>query len=359
MKHIALKRTSILLLIPVLLAVALYSAVARIGWNLPLPALPVNHGFLMVSGLFGTLISLERTFPLTQKLWLSIPLLSSIAAVWVVIDHRTEAYALQVVASVLLSFLYLKQWYRFREVFLLGLVLSGLCWAMSGVVLLMGQSYPAASMWYILFLLFTITSERLELSKFIATPGWAKPLLLLIFALLFLVQALPFHWGSNHYSGIFIAGIAYWLLSFDIVNINLRKKGFFYYTGSTLYGGYLWLMLSGVLMALPLNSFYHYDAVLHSFFIGFVFMMLYAHAPIIFPALVGITAKPFHKFLYFPVAATHLLLLIRIYADYTGNFELRKWTGILQVAIMLSFFGGFAVLMLKERSRSRKRPIAE
>lgn len=342
-----MKKTWILILVPVLLFTALYSAIARVGWNLPLPTLAVNHGFLMVSGLFGTLISLERTLPLKQKAWLIIPLLSAVAAAFVLMGQLSAGFCMQIMAAFFLAVLYLRQWLWYKEVFLLGLVLSALAWLMSGVVLLLGQGYPAASIWLILFLLFTIASERLELSKFIATPSWAKPLLLTLFALLFAIQVLPFHWGGKHISGILIAAIAYWLLRFDIVNINLKKKGFFYYTGSTLFGGYLWLLLSGVLMALPLNTFYHYDAVLHSFFIGFVFMMLYAHAPIIFPALLGMIARPFNRVLYFPVFGTHIFLVLRLYADYSGNFELRKWMGALQVLMMLSFFITFGYLLVK------------
>ncbi len=344
-----MKKPWILILVPILLITALYSAAGRVGWVMPIPIIAAQHGFLMVSGLFATLISFERTLILKQRWWLIIPLLSTASVVLVLTGMGAIGFGCQFLGAALLTLLYIRQWLQYREVFLLVLALSGLAWAASALVLLLGNTFPAATTWYILFLLYTIAAERLELSKFIATPPWAKPLLLVLFVLLFVTQAVPFHWGSNHITGLLLAGVGYWLLQFDIVKVNLKKDGFFYYTGSTLFVGYIWLMICGVLMALPLRTFYHYDAVLHSFFIGFTFSMLYAHAPIIFPALIGISKRPFHKLLYVPVWLTHALLLLRLYADYSSDWNLRKWIGLVQVFVILGYFLIFGGLIVVEK----------
>ncbi len=341
-----MKKAHILLLVPMLLVLALWSAVGRVGWEMPISIIAAKHGYLMVSGLLGTLISLERTLIIKEKWWLSIPVLSFLSAGLVLAEQSNYGFFLQILGAILLSILYVIQWFQYKEVFLLGLSLGSLSWMISGAVLLLGNGFPAASIWYLLFLLFTIASERLELSKFIYTPPWANNILLILFSLLILVQGFPFHWGSNHISGILIAAIGFWLIQFDIVKINLKKGGFFFYTGSTLFAGYIWLMLSGVLMALPLTTFYHYDAVLHSFFIGFVFSMLFAHAPIIFPALLKIKERPFTKFFYLPVVLTHILLLARLYADYSANWNLRKWIGLFQVMVIAVFIVMMAYQMV-------------
>lgn len=350
-----MKRIHFIALVPILLLAALYSAVARVGWSLPVSAMAVNHGFLMVSGLLGTLISLERTLILKNRIWISIPILSAGSAFLVIAGSVQTGFWCQLLAALLLAVLYTKQWLQFQQIYFFGLTLSALAWTISGVVLLLGRGFPSASIWHILFLLLTIASERLELSRFIATPRWAKTTIVLLFALLFLVQALPFHWGANYFNGALMAGLAYWLMEFDIVKINMKKSGFFRYTGITLFSGYLWLMISGVLMLLPIQTFYHYDAVLHSFFIGFVFSMLFAHAPIIFPALLKKTVKPFHPIFYLPVFLTHALLLLRLYADYASEFSLRKWVGLLQVAVFLLFFLIF--LMVFSRSLKQKKTL--
>lgn len=342
-----MKKSQLLLLVPALLALAFYSALGRVGWTLPIAEIAAQHGFLMVSGLFGTLISLERTLILKHSGWLGIPLGSALSVLLLMLQHSQVGFALQLLAASGLALLYLKQWLQFREPYFLILVLSALAWAFSALVLFTGHSYAAASMWYLLFLLFTIVAERLELSRFIAAPKWARPLLFVILFVLFAVQALPFHWGTHYINGIFIAALAWWLIQFDIVKINLKKRGFFFYTGSTLFAGYIWLMLSAVLMAMPLFAPYHYDAVLHSFFIGFAMSMLFAHAPIIFPALLKLSIKPYHPVFYLPVWASHVLLLIRLYADYSLNWPLRKWIGLFQVTVLLLFFVIFAGYTLR------------
>lgn len=337
-----MKKSHFLFLVPVLLALAFYSALGRVGWSLPIPEIAARHGFLMVSGLFGTLISLERTLILKQNGWLAIPLISALSVLFLLLHTPGLGLTLQILASLGLATLYIKQWFQYREKYFLILVLSAWAWAFSALVLLSGNGFAAASMWYLLFLLFTIVAERLEISRFISVPSWAQPFLTILLLTVFIAQILPFHWGANFISGLLLALIAWWLLQFDIANINLRKTGFFLYTGSTLFAGYIWLMLSGVLMALPLSAPYHYDAVLHSFFIGFAMSMLFAHAPIIFPALLKLRLKPFHPAFYVPVWATHLLLLIRLYADYSLNWPLRKWVGLVQVFVFLAFFILFA-----------------
>jgi len=307
-----MKKHHLLFVIPLLLALAFYSALGRVGWELPIPTVAAKHGFYMVSGLFGTLISFERTLILKNKLWLSIPLLSIFSVAGVFLAYESIGFAAQASAALMLSVLYFVQWRRYKEVFLLVLSLSGLAWMISGVTLMAGKGFTSSSIWLILFLLYTIVAERLELSKFIATPTWAKPVLLVLFILLFAAQAVPFHWGTSYITGVLIAATGFWLLQFDMATKNLNKSGFFYFTGSTLYSGFVWLMISGVLMALPLQTFYHYDAMLHAFFIGFAFSMIYAHAPIIFPALLKKQKSPFHKVLYVPVWATHLIAFTAI-----------------------------------------------
>lgn len=61
-----------------------------------------------------------------------------------------------------------------------------------------------------------------------------------------------------------------------------------------------------------------YDAAVHAVFIGFTLSMIFAHAPVILPAVVH-RALPYHSVLYVPVSAVHLGLIVRIVSD-TQNF---------------------------------------
>lgn len=327
----------LLFLLPVMMAVALISAVVRVGWYIPIPQFAAHHGFLMVSGLLGTMISLERTLSRESRYWLIIPLISA-GAVFLVLSSRvTWGFALQVLAAALLMILYLKQWRQLGHKFLLVLALGAFSWGMSGFLLFLGRPYPAVSMWLVLFLLYTIAGERLELSRFVATPARARAFLWVLFISLLLVQLWPFHRGASVVNGILLAGVGFWLVRYDLVRINLQKRGFFYFTGLTLFLGYLWLILAGVLMAVSLRHAHHYDAVLHAFFLGFTFSMVYAHAPFVMPALLGRWSRWYHPALYISVILHHLVMLLRLYSDYTSDMILRPWIGLTQVGVILLY----------------------
>jgi hypothetical protein len=60
---------------------------------------------------------------------------------------------------------------------------------------------------------------------------------------------------------------------------------------------------------------YAYDAIVHTFFLGFVFSMIFAHGPIILPGVLGISGKPYHPFLYVPLFTMAFSVLMRITAD--------------------------------------------
>src|SRR5690606_3271721 len=80
----------------------------------------------------------------------------------------------------------------------------------------------------------------------------------------------------------------------------------------------------------------HYDAILHSLLLGFVFVMIFGHAPVIFPAVLHV------KMTYYPRFYIHLILLeiaviFRIVADLAGGFTGREWSGVLAVIAILIF----------------------
>jgi hypothetical protein len=74
-----------------------------------------------------------------------------------------------------------------------------------------------------------------------------------------------------------------------------------------LLAGYFWLALGGALAALGVAR----DAALHAVFVGFVFSMVFGHAPIILPAVLR-TAFPYHPVLYAPLALLHASLALRV-----------------------------------------------
>jgi hypothetical protein len=65
----------------------------------------------------------------------------------------------------------------------------------------------------------------------------------------------------------------------------------------------------------------------------FVLSMVFAHAPIILPAVLG-KPFPFGWPLYVPVAILHVSLAVRIYADLS---VLREWAGLFNVVAIVLF----------------------
>ena len=89
--------------------------------------------------------------------------------------------------------------------------------------------------------------------------------------------------------GLALLLIALWLLRFDIARKTVRRTGLTRFIALNLLIGYVWLVVSGLLMLIfgqqaagPV-----YDAQLHTLFLGFVFGMIFGHTPVIFPAVWG------------------------------------------------------------------------
>ncbi|RIK98251.1 MAG: hypothetical protein DCC71_21105, partial [Proteobacteria bacterium] len=133
-------------------------------------------------------------------------------------------------------------------------------------------------------------------------------------------------------------GLALWLARFDLARKSLRRGGLPQFMARTLLAGYAWLAVAGAL-ALAFGAPQagpHYDAILHALFLGFVFAMIFAHAPVIFPAVAG-RPIPFRPRFYAHVALLHAGLLLRVAGDLGGSFEARQWGGALNVAAVLLF----------------------
>lgn len=93
-------------------------------------------------------------------------------------------------------------------------------------------------------------------------------------------------------AGAVLAGNALWLGRFDIARRTLRRPGLPRFVALALLPGYVWLGVGGILwrrhgavLAGPAH-----DAELHAIFLGIVFSMIFGHAPVIFPGVLGIAS---------------------------------------------------------------------
>ena len=101
----------------------------------------------------------------------------------------------------------------------------------------------------------------------------------------------------------------------------------------------------------PLESGLRYDAVLHSFFLGFVFSMIFGHAPVIFPAVLRLQPS-FRGWFYGHVGLLHAALLIRIGADVIKQGAGRQWGSVLSaLAIALFLVNTIAGFAFRPRAK--------
>jgi hypothetical protein len=66
--------------------------------------------------------------------------------------------------------------------------------------------------------------------------------------------------------------------------------------------------------------------------------MIFGHAPIIFPAILGVPIN-FHPAFYGHLVLLHLSLLLRVFGDLTNQLEIRRLGGLLNEVAILLFLG--------------------
>lgn len=330
------------------LVMGVFAGFGRLGMAFPVPEVVVHHGAVMVGGFLGTLISLEKVIPLKKKSFLIVPLLSGASIVTFSLGQFQAGVVLLICASAgfaVALFIYL---YNHRENYQYVMFGGALCWLTGNITLLFQRFYPAAFPWWMGFLLLTIVSERLELSRFLPVSSTAKKFLFGFLCLFVAGLIIPFHGPGTYLSAAALILISLWLMRYDIIRVNMRKKGLTRFTGYALSCGYVALLMDGIFLITFPNVVYAYDAVVHTFFLGFVFAMIFAHGPIILPGVLGITAKPYHPFLYVPLVVLMSSVLIRVSSDsglIPGNY--RMVSAWLSAGAIFAYFATLGTLTIR------------
>ncbi|MFN8343482.1 MAG: hypothetical protein U0X91_00670 [Spirosomataceae bacterium] len=329
-----------------------YAGWLRLGWDFPILNAQATalHGALMTGSFLGTLIAVERVAVLKNKwMWLvplafvsSLPLLLHVSP-------KAGCYAL-VAGSIGYSLVSVYNYKKYRFTGDLLLLIGSIFQFLGHLALALTYSYPMAFAGWMAFFVFTIVGERLNLTRFLpvkkndrrALFGWLG---------LFTVGLFLYHTSYSIALSVSIVGIGQWLIRNDIARQNLNKKGSYQFLGITLLSGYSWLLLTGLITLVNSYSPWLYDAVLHAFFVGFVLTMIMAHAPIIFPSLLGLNAKPYHPILYGWVGLLQVSILLRIVGDLFQAFPLRQWGGLLNGLAFIGYLVTIAFLIGTHKSK--------
>jgi len=334
-----------------------YIGLTRLGWNFPISSATqfALHGPLMVCGFLGTVISLERAIAIGERWTYSGPLVSAAGAVLLIAGVSSSIGALlMVIASVILSIASIKIFFRQRELFTFTLLIAALCWLLGCVLWLCGFNLAQVITWWMGFLIITIVGERLELSRFMR-PTYGSNILFIVALLLFLVGAgfaSLSNWPDFHLLSASLIAMTLWLMRNDIVRHTIKQQGLTRYIAAALICGYGWLLVAGIIgLSLPqLHVGSSYDAFTHVIFLGFVFSMIFGHAPIIFPAITKVKI-PYHSSFYLPLILLQASLLLRLSGDFFYMVSLRKAGGILHAITIMLFILVLAASVMRNKNK--------
>ncbi|RYZ24549.1 MAG: hypothetical protein EOO16_00145 [Chitinophagaceae bacterium] len=319
------------------LLAAIWAGWIRAGWELPLSSAAGQHGNLMVNCFLAALIMLERAITFRQWWVRLLPLLHALALPFLLAGNPVVAHALLLAGSLGFSLLCAWLHWKHRELHYLVFVVGAACLAAGNLLLWKTGSYATAAGWWIAFLLLTIVAERLELSKFLPRTALQRRLLLLSLAGVFPGLLLAHPAGTGFLAAALAASGA-WLLRYDMARKSLHAPGAHRYSARLLLAGFCWLPATSVLLLVQSRLPFGYDAVLHAFFIGFVFAMIFSHAPVILPAVLRKRLEVYHPVLYGWFVCLQASLLLRIFADVAGSGPLRRWAAIGNGVSILLFF---------------------
>ncbi len=346
-------RGALLALGALALLTGLYGGLGRIGWMLPRAgSLEALHGPLLISGLFGALISLERAVALGRNWSYAAPALAGLGTLALLagapVQVGATAYMLGAAALAAGSLIITA---RQPALFNGTLLFGALTWLAGNALWLIGNPIPDVTGWWLAFLILTIAGERLELSRLMPQRRGSEALFL--FAVGLLVAGAQN--GLMTRNGAILFGIGLlvttgWLLWQDIARLNIRRTGQTRFMAACMLAGYLWLGIAAAsLIAFsPEHSAFGYDAAMHAVLIGFVLSMVFGHALIILPAVARLRVR-YAPFLYGPLALLHASLLIRVGSD-LAEWDLgRRASGILTVLALVAF-----VVCLANASRDRR-----
>lgn len=344
----------------------MWAGLVRIGWALPplRTSLPANHGPLMIFGFLGTVISLERAVALAAlstgwgRRWpYAAPLLAGAGALAILAGLPDPIGRGLIVLGGLAMVVIFAVIIRARPDWAHATMGAGaLLWLVGSVLWWLSRPVYQAAPWWIGFLVLTIAGERLELARvlllrrsvltaFIAANGlFLGGLLVSLFNLGIGVRV----------SGIGLIAVGLWLLRFDLARKTIWQTGLTRYIAACLLPGYFWLAFAGGLWLWWGERFVAgpaYDAMLHSLLLGFVFSVIFGHAPIIIPAVANV-AVGYRPAFYTHLALLHISLVLRVAGDLAFVPPLRMWAGLLNVIALLLFIANTGLAARRAAARS-------
>ena len=276
--------------------IGILAGLARIGWSVPTVGMERAgmHGPILIAGVFGTLIALERAIAMrnvTGRTWTPadiVPVLGGAGTLVLLASGATVPALLLLSAGAAgLVAIHVEMLRRHPSLDIFTMLLGAGFLLLADVAWLSGRNVALLTPWWIAFLVLTITGERIELARIRYNGARGRSAFglavgLYVGALLLMV--------ADATLGARLSGLGSsadrrpgcW--RHDVAWVTVRRPGFPRYSAVCLLTGYVWLGVAGlIVVGTPqLWAGLTYDAFLHAVLLGFVFSM-------------SLRARPLHR----------------------------------------------------------------
>lgn len=337
------------------LLLALGGGLSRLGllpdmaWGPAGPLARELHGALMLPGFFGAVIALERVVALRRGLW--VPICAGLGAL--LVAWPLLAAGLWLASAAGLLGLYLRAARQRHADLPLAVEASGAAALLLGTLAWALHNAAGARLGWAGFLLLTIAGERRELSRLLRLPALAQRLFLGLWLALLAAIALgqlpaAVVWAERLWWCACLA-LALWLLRHDLAPRQRHQPGWAGHTAWCVIVASLWLGLSA------LAGLAGWAVAWHGLWLGFVFAMVFGHAPIMLPVLAGWRPRP-TRWALAPLGLMAASLLLRALAQQgllgTASAAALPLAALGHVAALLLF----AAVMVRSVRQGRLRP---
>jgi hypothetical protein len=335
------------------------AGLARLGYRMPDVAAQASaaHGALMIGAFFGVVIALERAVAIGRPWAYLAPLFGGAGGAVIIAGYFVPGAWLLLAGSFVLVIASLDVVRRQRASFTITIAVGAACWMIGNVGIALGAPVHDVVAWWLAFLLLTIAGERLELSRFVQPSRAARHAFVAIVVLMLAALVAIPHPLATRAFGATLLALALWLFHNDIARRTVRKTGLTRFIAICLLAGYAWLALGGAMLVgagfVPGSR--SYDAIVHALALGFVFSMVFGHAPIILPAVLRV-ALPYTPWFYAPLVLLHGSLVVRIAGDALTRFDWIRAGGLLNALALAAFIVANASAVLRARTAPPGRP---
>jgi len=360
LRHVPRTRMALGTLGMIALLAGLWAALLMLGLDVPTPRpdFAEVHGPLMVLGFLGTLIALERAVAIDVAVGYLTPAAAGLGGLALILGlPLTVGQSLFAAAGVGLVGLYVAAARRQASLHLAVMAAGAVAWVVAVCLWLAGRDVALLVPWLAGFLVLTIAGERLELARVIRVTGTARATFtgaVAVFATGLAVSVVAVSAGVR-VAGIGLLALAAWLGVHDVSRRTIRQPGLTRYMAACLLTGYGWLATGGALWLRfgTLSDGPAFDAMLHALFLGFVMSMVFAHAPVIVPAVFR-AAVPYRRHFYAHVALLHASLLLRLVGgDLVGSRTAWQTGGVLNEIALLCFIAVTVTAVVQGRRHPR------